>query len=76
MITTKNSVWKQYRRKTISELRPYIKGEILSERVSISVADKENGSPKVGDMIARNPNDSGDQWLMAEEYFKENLEPL
>ena len=44
----------QYRRKQIAELRPYVEGENL-DRVSISVPDKEAGSPKVGDMIARNP---------------------
>ena len=42
--------------------------------VSISMEDKTNGSPKIGDMIARNPKNHDDQWLIAEEYFKENFE--
>lgn len=44
--------------------------------VSISSVDKENGSPKLGDMIARNPKDHNDQWLVAEQYFKDNFEQL
>lgn len=68
--------FKQYRRKSISEMRPYQEGEILDSKVSISEADKENGSPKLGDMIARNPLNHNDQWLVAEQYFKDNLEAL
>ena len=44
-------------------------------RVSISNVDKmENGSPKIGDMIAINPKDPTDQWLIEEKYFKDNHE--
>lgn len=70
------SKFKQYRRKQIAELRPYVKGEQLNDRVSISAADKENGSPKEGDMIARNPKNHKDQWLVAEQYFKDNFEKV
>lgn len=68
------SEWKQYKRRGLSEMRPYVIGEDVTG-VSISEADKENGSPKDGDMIARNPNDYGDQWLVAKKYFEDNLEP-
>ncbi len=70
------SEWKQYRRKNISEMRPYIDGEILDSKVSISQADLDAGSPKVGDMIAHNPKNHNDQWLVAEEYFKNNFESI
>lgn len=66
-------MWKQYKRKGLSEMRPYVEGEDITG-VSISDADKQNGSPRVGDMIARNPSNHADQWLVAEEYFKNNLE--
>jgi hypothetical protein len=65
--------WKQYKRKGLSEMRPYVEGEELS-RVSISAADRDNGSPKIGDMIARNPINHDDQWLVAQKYFEDNLE--
>lgn len=55
-------------------MRPYIKGEDLSH-VSITDADKENGSPQPGDMIARNPENHDDTWLVAKQYFENNLEP-
>lgn len=39
--------------------------------VSISDADLESGSPKVGDMIAVSENNTSDQWLINEGYFHE-----
>lgn len=68
------SEFREYKRKQISELRPYLRYEVLDEKISISSADRENGSPKAGDMIARNPKNHGDQWLVAEKYFKDNFE--
>lgn len=65
--------WNQYKRKGLSEMRPYIAGEDVSN-VSISDADRGNGSPKEGDMIARNPKNHEDQWLVAKQYFDDNLE--
>lgn len=44
--------------------------------VSISAEDRKNGSPKIGDMIARNPENHEDQWLITEDYFKENFAEL
>lgn len=66
--------WKKYKRKGLSEMRPYTAGEDVSH-VSISEPDKQNGSPKIGDMIARNPKNHEDQWLVAQKYFEDNLEP-
>ncbi len=69
------SDFKKYLRKQIAELRPFKKGEKLSSSVSISQADKDAGSPKEGDMIARNPKDHNDQWLVSKHYFEANFEP-
>lgn len=66
--------WSFYQRKGLSEMRPYVPGEDLSG-VSIAECDKTNGSPKDGDMIARNPKNYGDQWLVAKKYFEDNFEP-
>lgn len=68
--------FKEYKRKGISEMRPYIEGEILDSKVSISEADLNGGSPKVGDMIARNHKNHDDQWLVEKTYFHENFEPV
>lgn len=67
-------MFKQYRRKQIAELRPYILGENM-KGISVSVADDDAGSPKEGDMIARNPKNHDDQWLVAAKYFADNFEP-
>jgi len=69
-----NKDWAQYKRKGLSEMRPYVVGEDVTN-VSISQADLDNGSPLEGDMIARNPKNHDDQWLVAKKYFDDNLEP-
>ena len=67
--------FQQYRRKQIAELRPYELGETL-EGVSVSIEDRKAGSPKRGDMIARNPKNHADQWLVSAKYFENNFEPV
>jgi hypothetical protein len=69
------NLWKQYQRKQIAELRPYDPIESM-DGISISIPDKEAGSPKVGDMIARNPKNHDDMWLVAAQYFQDNFEEL
>lgn len=65
------SEWKKYRRKGLSEMRPYVIGEDMS-RVSVSRTDDP---PNDMGMIARNPKNHLDQWYVARKYFEENLEP-
>jgi hypothetical protein len=67
--------FKQYRRRQIAELRLWTEGDDMA-RVSVSAPDKEAGSPKTGDMIARNPKNHDDQWLVAAAYFSDNFEPV
>ena len=69
------SEFKQYRRRQIAELRPYVEGEKL-DKVSVAAVDKMAGSPLPGDMIARNPKNFADQWLVAKKYFEDNFEPM
>jgi hypothetical protein len=74
--------WKQYRRTQIAEMRPVTEDEMaagvatLPPDVSVSGVDRSNGSPKPGDMIARNPKNHADQWLVAAQYFADNFEPI
>jgi len=70
------SNFNEYRRTQIAEMRKYVVGEVLSDRVSISKPDKDAGSPKEGDMIARNPANHDDQWLVAKAYFEANFEEM
>jgi hypothetical protein len=62
--------WKQYKRKGLSEMRPYVKGEDLSK---ISVSGTDNPEEDMG-MVARNPKNHEDQWYVARKYFEDNLE--
>jgi hypothetical protein len=70
-----SAVFTKYRRKQTAEMRPYEPGETLKD-ISISVFDLDAGSPKAGDMIARNPRNHKDQWLVAAQYFADNFEPV
>lgn len=65
--------FKLYRKKQLSEMRPYVEGEDMNG-VSISAPDRGAGSPKHGDMIARNPKNHDDRWLVAAQFFADNFE--
>lgn len=80
--------FKEFKRVQIAELRPvsimdiqHYKLSLTNEKVpafmewniSLSYEDINNGSPKIGDMIARNPKNHLDQWLIAEQYFLDNF---
>ena len=69
------SDFKQYRRSQIAELAEWTQDTDMRD-VSVSVVDKEAGSPKPGDMIARNPKNHADRWLVAGVYFRDNFEQL
>jgi hypothetical protein len=67
--------WMPYRRTAIAEMRPWQPGDDLNG-VSISNVDRDAGSPRDGDMIARNPLNHADRWLVACMSFFDNFEPL
>lgn len=62
---------KKYRKKQEQPMFPWFP-DFDMDGVSVSDADKQNGSPKAGDMIAINPKDPADQWLVAEKFFNDN----
>lgn len=66
-----SSVWKQYRKKSIAEMRPYVVGE---DTTFISVGP-EDYPPTEGDMVARNPDNPKDVWLVSKEFFEANYVP-
>jgi hypothetical protein len=65
--------FREYHRTNVTEARYYEEGENMLG-ISIAEVDIKNGSPKEGDMIARNPKNHVDQWLVAKEYFAANFE--
>lgn len=60
-----------YMKNQLQEMVPW-EPDMPMDFVSISQADRDNGSPKKGDMIAFNPKDKTDMWLVAEQFFKDN----
>jgi hypothetical protein len=66
--------YKKYYKTNKSEMRELTHEELNGDidfKISISKADYDNGSPKAGDMIARNSDNHDDMWLVAKAYFEE-----
>lgn len=63
-----------YRKKNAQPMEPWTDSADMSG-IAISDADRLSGSPKAGDMIAHNPNDTTDRWLVSRLHFEENYEP-
>lgn len=60
--------FKNYRKKTIQVMRPYIPGECM-DGISVSVED----TPEEGGMIAIGA-DNGAKWYVSKKFFNENYE--
>ena len=60
-----------YRKKELQPMMPYEPGMSMGG-VSVSEEDKSNGSPREGDMIAFNPLNPRDMWLVSEKFLNEN----
>lgn len=67
--------YKQYKRIAIAEMAEWTP-DFNMTGVSIGGADIDNGSPRQGDMIARNPDNHLDKWLVAAEYFTANFKAV
>lgn len=68
-------IWAHYRRTQIAEMTPWYPGLDMAG-ISVSPVERDDGSPKDGDMIARNPANHADKWLVAAKYFDDNFEPI
>lgn len=65
----------KYRRTQIAEMANWDPAFDMTN-VSVSAEDRKAGSPKAGDMIARNPKNHADLWLVSAQYFADNFEPM
>ena len=63
------SAWKRYRKTVEIEARPWIPAMDM-RHVRVLHTDRLAGSPKEGDMIARQPDDHEDRWLIRGEVFE------
>ena len=69
------SEFKKYRAKKIIEIRPYVEDENIT-KIRLSSEDWFNGSPKLGDMIARDSERHSDQWLISKKTFDNDYEEV
>lgn len=67
--------YRKYRRTQIAEMADWHEGFDMAG-VSVSEPDRESGSPREGDKIARNPANHADRWLVSAAYFEANFEPM
>jgi len=66
-----------YKNVNMSDPVEYIEARTWDDKfpmgnVRLSTRDANNGSPKLGDMIARRPDDPNDQWLISKKFFDLN----
>ena len=64
-------MWKQYTKASEIEATPWTEDFDMSK-----LASQPKDPPKRGDMIARNPKDRDDMWLISAEYFKANYKDV
>lgn len=60
--------FKKYRKSGITEMIPYIPGEVFPAGIALNPLDDIS---KDG-MIARNPENHDDMWFVSQEYFDKN----
>jgi hypothetical protein len=58
-----------YRKKGLTEMRPYVMGENLD---GVSVSDED--TPEKGGMIANDPSNQSVKWYVSKDYFQKNYE--
>lgn len=63
------STFKNYRKKSIQAMRPYIPGEDLT-----GIAVNTEDMPEEGGMIAVNASNPKDQWYVGKKFFADNYE--
>jgi hypothetical protein len=67
--TSKKEVWKKYRRQEITEMRPYVPGEDMSDIAHPKGYPFDNAKKTQNLMIARNPANPDRMWLIPGRFF-------
>lgn len=62
---------RNYVKKKVQPMEPWVDGYDM-EGVSVGSDDAANGSPKQGDMIAHDPTNPSDRWLISSAFFASN----
>ena len=64
-------MYKNYRKKNVQPMRPYIQGETM-DGISVNAED----TPEIGGMIAYNPENPDDRWYVGKQFFAHNYEEV
>lgn len=64
-----------YRKKGVQPMVPWVEGMDLTG-VSIGPDDVANGSPQTGDMIAHDPDNLADKWLINAKFHTDKYEEV
>jgi hypothetical protein len=64
-----------FRKKVTQPMEEWRPGMDMSP-ISVSPEDAMNGSPLPGDMIATNPKNNDDKWLVAAQFMADNYEEV
>lgn len=69
---------RDYRNTKIDKVHRMFPWFAAIDTVSVTISDeaKATGSPKLGDMIAVNPKDRTESWLVTEQEFKADYEQV
>jgi len=62
--------WKRYRKHAITEMIPWTP-DVSMDAITVGVEDRAD-HPRDGDMVARNPANPSDMWLVAKDFFEAN----
>ncbi len=60
-------MYKNYRKKALQPMRPYVPGE---DTTGWSISEKD--TPELGGMVAK--DDTGSKWYVSKEFFEKNYE--
>ena len=71
-------MWEKYQRdQVILKMRPVTESDIKEPKnFFISPDNIKLNSPKMGDVIAQNPLNSEDQWLIEKSYFEKSFKKI
>ena len=64
------SEWKKYRKSTVTEMIPW-SADVSMDAITVGVEDRAD-HPRLGDMVARDPANPSDMWLVVKEFFEAN----
>lgn len=64
-----------HRMKRTTPMRPWVEGEDMTG-IAVDATTAAEGGPQPGDMVAHNPGNPQDQWLVRADHYRMHFEPV